>query len=114
MPKEITSSTKPHKTGKQIQSTILKYLRDHRYTELGFKKYAILAYKVEIANERGVPDLLLCVKGQYVGIEIKGHNDKTSAIQLAQGERIIAAGGSFHIVTSMDEFKSILTNLREK
>jgi len=64
-----------------------------------------LAYKIEVANERGVPDLLCCVKGHFVGIEIKGRGDKITAIQVAQAERIITARGNSYVVKSLEDFK---------
>lgn len=106
-------NSRPHKTGQQIQSTILQYIRQHKYTELGLPKESVLAYKVELANERGVPDVLCCVDGVFVGIEIKGYGDRITAIQTAQAERIIKAGGECFVVKSLEEFKQILITLCE-
>jgi len=93
------------RTGKQIQSAILNYIRQHEYTELGLLKGSCLAYKVEIANERGVPDLLCCINGRFCGIEIKGSSDTTKPIQAAQMKRIHIAGGSAFVVESLEDFK---------
>lgn len=101
-----TTSSKPYKTGSQIQSAILDYVR-HKCGK------NVLAYKVEIASERGVPDLLCCIDGTFVGIEIKGHGDQIKPIQTAQAARIITAGGECFVVRSLDEFKQILTRLGE-
>ena len=100
-----------HKTGKVIQTAILDYVRNHKYTELGFRKGSVLTYKIEVANERGVPDLLCCVNGCFVGIEIKGRGDKITAIQVAQAERIITAKGESYVVKSLEEFKERIGEL---
>ena len=100
-----------HKTGKQIQSDVLDYIRRGKYVELGLLKGNVLAYKVEVANERGVPDLLCCVNGKFVGVEIKGYSDRTTAIQVAQAKRIISAGGESFIVKSLDDFKNIIREI---
>ncbi len=95
------------KTGSQIQSAILDYVR-HKTNG------RILAYKVEIASERGVPDLLCCINGRFVGIEIKGASDSITPIQVAQAARIITAGGKCHVVKSLNDFKQVLIKLGEE
>jgi len=105
-------NSKPHKTGGQIQSAILKYIRQHKYTDLGLPKHSVLAYKVEIANERGVPDVLCCVDSVFVGIEIKGSGDRITPIQAAQAKRIIEAGGECYVVKSLNDFKQRLQNIK--
>lgn len=105
-------NSRPHRTGQQIQSTILKYVRQHKYTELGLPKNSVLAYKVEIANERGVPDLLCCVQAKFVAVEIKGSGDRIIPIQTAQAKRIILAGGEWYVVKSLGDFKNRLQNIK--
>jgi len=97
----VQDNSKRHKTGQQIQSAILKYVRERC-------KGFIVAYKVEIANERGVPDLLLCVRGKFVAAEIKGHGDRVTPIQLAQMKRIENAGGKARVIDSLDDFKRFI------
>lgn len=98
----MSTNTKPHKTGKQIQTKVLAYLKQHK---------DIVAYKIEVANERGVPDILLCIKGHFVAMEIKGHGDKLSGIQTAQLERIRDAYGLAFVVDSFDKFMMIINNV---
>jgi len=84
-----------YKTGKQIQSEILRYCR---------KAEGIAAFNIVMAD-RGAPDILACVNGKFMGFEIKGHRDRVTAIQAAQARRIIEAGGECFVVRSLDEFK---------
>lgn len=65
-----------------------------------------LAYKIhggDLYQETGIPDLLVCWKGLFFGIEVKDPNGEPSAIQLAQGARIMNAGGQFIIATSVQD-----------
>jgi len=55
---------------------------------------------------RGVPDILACVKGLFVAIEIKEGFDSLSPIQCEQLDRIkVKAGGVAWVVRNFDEFK---------
>ena len=103
----MEDSCRSHKTGKQIQTAILDYIRANKYVPM-LPKNSIIAYKVEIANERGVPDLLCCVNGKFIALEIKGENDGLKPIQIAQIHRIMDAGGIAKVVTSLEEFKELL------
>lgn len=58
----------------------------------------------------GVPDVIMCVKGRFVAIELKRPDGKgkLSDIQKAQIERIRRAGGRAETVSSFEEFKKII------
>lgn len=98
----MSTNTKPHKTGKQIQTKVLAYLKQHK---------DIVAYKIEVANERGVPDIILCQNGYFVSLEIKGHGDTLKPIQAAQMRRIRQAGGLAFVIDSYDKFLTIMNNI---
>ena len=102
------NSSTHSKTGQAIQADILAYVRQHKYVAIGLPKGSVLAYKVEIASERGVPDLLMCINGRFVGVEIKGHGDTIKPIQVAQAVRIRTAGGDSFVVKSLRDFKDYL------
>ena len=59
-------------------------------------------------NQRGVPDILLCLNGEFIGLEVKSDTGRPTKIQLAQMQRIRAAGGTAEIVTSVEDVKDIL------
>lgn len=52
----------------------------------------------------GVPDLLACVNGYFVAIEVKGENGKPSELQLWNRDKIREAGG-IAIVLYPDQFE---------
>ena len=87
----------PHKE-KEIETEIKQYI-----SSLGG-----LCYKIhggDLYQETGIPDLLCCVKGKFVGIEVKDPGGKPSAIQLIQGARIIDSGGFFLIAKRLKDVK---------
>ena len=82
----------------KLQSKVLQFLKAQPDT---------FAIKVEVANERGCPDILCCHKGQFYGIEIKEGKDKLSAIQEEQLRRIEAAGGKTIVIRSIEDMEKL-------
>ena len=58
----------------------------------------------------GVPDVLLCINGHFVAIELKRPDGKgrVSDVQKAQINRIRKAGGRVEVVQSFERFKEIV------
>lgn len=52
----------------------------------------------------GVPDILACVNGRFVAIEVKQESGRVSALQEAHQRNIIRAGGISIIVWSFDGY----------
>lgn len=46
----------------------------------------------------GVPDIVVCFNGQFLGIECKAGKNKPTALQEREMERIRAAGGSTLVI----------------
>lgn len=44
-------------------------------------------------TSRGIPDIIVCMDGLFVGLEIKAGKNKATALQLRELERIRNAGG---------------------
>ena len=90
-----------------------KYVpRDEKSVEDEIKAYIKerggLCYKIhggDLYQETGIPDLLCCWGGLFFGIEVKDPGGKPSAIQLAQGARIMKAGGHFLVAKSLQDVK---------
>lgn len=86
---------------KEIENEIKTYI----------KECGGLCYKIhggDLYQETGIPDLLCCIQGLFIGIEVKDPGGKPSAIQLAQGARIKKAGGRFLIAKSLNDVKKFL------
>lgn len=52
---------------------------------------------------RGLPDIVVILKGQYVGLEVKPPKGKQSEHQIEFERLLKEAGGRYHVVTSIDE-----------
>lgn len=55
-------------------------------------------------DKAGVPDLLICFNGRFVGVELKSKTGKPSAEQLGQMALIRKSGGYCFIARSLEEF----------
>lgn len=63
----------------------------------------------------GVPDLLVCCNGYFLGVEIKAENGKPSELQLWNIDKIRGAGGIAIVLypEQFEEFKEFILNLKE-
>lgn len=62
----------------------------------------------------GVPDILACVNGYFVGIEVKAQNGHASVLQIHNCTEIRLAGGFAFILypSGFEEFKKFIKDLR--
>ena len=65
-------------------------------------------------QEVGIPDLLVCYRGYFIGLEVKQPGEDPTQVQLAVGRRIESALGRFAIVSSVDDVERLLRKLRRK
>ena len=65
-------------------------------------------------QQAGIPDLLICVNGYFVAVEVKGERGKPSDLQLHNIERIKKAGGVAMILypKDFDGFKDLIHKLK--
>lgn len=91
---------------KQFENKIKKYLKKH---DAYFLKYWAGAQ----FTKSGVPDILACVNGYFVGIEVKAQNGKPSDLQLYNIRQIRKAGGFAYVVypSGWERLKDILDGL---
>jgi len=67
-------------------------------------------------QQAGVPDLIICVNGYFVAVEVKGDKGKPSELQLHNIEKIKKAGGVGLVLYPKDfeEFKRLIYNLKSR
>lgn len=82
---------------KQIENQIKKWLEQQGYWWM--KVHGDLFQKA------GVPDILACINGRFVGIEVKRPGGKVSALQEYNIEQIRASGGVAFVATSIEEVR---------
>lgn len=57
----------------------------------------------------GWPDLLMCIRGRFVGIEVKRPGGRATALQVSRLEAIRRAGGVGEFVTSVADVERVLS-----
>jgi len=56
----------------------------------------------------GIPDIIACVNGRFVALEVKTQSGKATKLQEATIKKILNAGGVAAVVRSVDEVRVIL------
>ena len=97
----------------QVQSAILEYLG---YTKHFHYRNNTGALKTERGHfvrfgAVGSPDIILIVKGFYIGCEVKGTDGKQSDKQKEFQDKLERAGGKYFLAHSLDEFKESLDKI---
>ena len=66
-------------------------------------------------TKSGIPDILACVNGYFVGIEVKAQNGKPSELQLYNVNKIREAGGFAMVLypSGFAKFKEFITELKK-
>lgn len=88
----------------QIQTKITNYL----------KSIGAYTFKTITSNKAGVPDLIACVEGKFIAIEVKQHGGRVSELQKYHQELIKRSGGVAMVAYSVDEVKANLIQLTNK
>ena len=63
----------------------------------------------------GVPDIVGCYKGRFIGIECKANGNKPTALQQMNLDKIAAQGGIALVIdeTNVNELKGMIENVLE-
>lgn len=61
----------------------------------------------------GIPDIIVCYKGRFYGLEAKVGNNKPTRLQEVTIEQIKKAGGVAGVVRSVDDVKVLLHGKEE-
>ena len=96
-----------------IQKAILDYLEwfSNQHKIYFFRSAAGMVKteqgRVFKTGRPGTPDISVCYKGMYWGIEVKGPKGRQSATQKKAEAEILAAGGRYELVRSLDDIKRL-------
>ena len=93
---------------KNFENKVKKFLKDNGAWLL--KYWGGAAY-----TKSGIPDLLVCLNGWFLGIEIKASNGKPSDLQLYHLRGIKKAGGIAVLLypDDFENFKKLIEKLKE-
>lgn len=89
---------------KNFENKIKAYLKERAW----FTKYFANSF-----TKSGVPDILACVNGFFVAIEVKAENGHPSALQIYNRDKIRENGGISLILypSQFEEFKMLIDDL---
>lgn len=88
-----------------IQAYLLKQLAQHHT-----QAYVV---KTVRTNHNGTPDVLICHRGHFLGVEVKRPRyGRISALQVATLMRIESAGGTALVVSTFEEVDELITRMR--
>ena len=95
---------KTKKTEKQIQTAIIKHLKDE----------GIYYTKTMRMSMNGVPDILCCVDGTFLGIEVKGEGMKSrlTELQKLNLSKIRASGGYALCTDNLEDVKRTIETIQ--
>ena len=83
----------------KIQAKIMEYL----------KSKGAYRVKIEAASVAGVPDILVCYKAMFIGIEVKkSKSSQPTELQLENINMIRQAGGLADVVSSLPDVDWLL------
>lgn len=73
-----------------------------------------IKYFANRMTKSGIPDILACVNGYFVAIEVKAENGKPSELQLWNRDKIKESGGIAIILYPKDfeDFKKLIIKLK--
>lgn len=103
---------KPVETANRITANIIRLINlqsgcvAYRINNVGVWDAAKQIHR-KGATEKGIPDIIAIIRGQFWGIEVKAGRDKMSEDQLKRKFEILNAGGLFFEIRSTDEFVKI-------
>lgn len=80
---------------KNFENKIKQYLKDHNCY--------FVKYFANRMTKVGVPDILACVNGHFVGIEVKSSTGKPSELQIHNVKKINECGG-FAVIVSPEQW----------
>lgn len=100
----------------QVTSAIIEYIQltgnaAHRINVIGVP---LPGGKFRPSPNRGVADIIACIDGRYVGIEVKIGRDKQSVYQKKYQEDIESSGGIYFICSSLSNFIELFENINKK
>lgn len=89
---------------KQNETKLQKQIQEYLESIGGYR------FKVhgELYMRAGIPDIVCCLKGRFIGIEAKDGDNTPSELQLAHGRQIKKAGGVWGVCYSVEDVKKLL------
>ena len=103
---------------KEIENHCLAWLK--RNDIMGWKIKSVGTYDPKTKRFRtpspwyrkGCPDILCCIDGQLIGLEVKTAKGRLSEVQKEFHRDLVKAGGKVYVVRSIDDLPPIFKEIR--
>lgn len=83
-----------------------------------FEKEGARVFKIQASEEShqevGIPDTLVCLWGQFVGIEVKQPGGRLRPLQRVVLHEIFKAGGVAAVVETVEQAESLLSRIKDR
>lgn len=78
------------------------------------RECGMFVFKVHGGPEQiaGIPDLIVCCDGRFVGLEVKRPGEHATSLQLFTIREIQAAGGTAAVVHAVEEALDVIADVR--
>ncbi|MFA5117093.1 MAG: VRR-NUC domain-containing protein [Candidatus Omnitrophota bacterium] len=93
-------------TESQLKNKVKKMIREE-FPE-------VYSYKASDRWQSGIPDLLICAWGTFVGIELKTAEGKVAPLQAYVIKCINAAGGIAGVARNVEDARQMILEARER
>ena len=60
----------------------------------------------------GIPDLIVCLNGRFLALEVKTATGKTTPLQESTIRKILNAGGTAAVVHTVDEVRAVISSIQ--
>ena len=96
------------KNGKKQETKLQKKVQDYIESIGGY------CFKVHGSAymKSGIPDVIVCYKGYFIGIECKIGKNKMSSLQEEHRDMIVRAGGIHILAYKLDDVKQVIEILK--
>jgi len=86
--------------------------------KLVFEKEGARAFKIQASEEShqevGVPDILICLWGQFIGAEVKQLGGKLRPLQRVVLHEIYEAGGVAAVLETVEQAEALLSHIKDR
>lgn len=91
---------------RELESKLQKRIQGY------LKSIGAYCFKIhgDIFTRAGIPDIVCCYQGRFIGIEAKEPGNKPSELQLAHGRQIVKSGGLFIVAYSLEDVQNLIEN----
>ena len=85
----------------RLQREVVKYLKSVS---------GLFYFKVHggTMQQPGIPDILVCYRGRFIGFELKAHNKRPTPLQAHTMARIVSCGGMALVVYNISDVQAVV------